>query len=81
MEANKSFWDMGKRRQEAFLAETARDAIARTQALGRATCHKDETGLYFPEPTGEKRYVYDGKDKGRKRTAKGMDSCAHKWFV
>nr|WP_092074053.1 hypothetical protein [Dendrosporobacter quercicolus]NSL47787.1 hypothetical protein [Dendrosporobacter quercicolus DSM 1736]SDM76302.1 hypothetical protein SAMN04488502_10753 [Dendrosporobacter quercicolus] len=81
MEAQKSFWAMGKRQQESFLAETTHEAIARTQALGQATCHKDEKGLYFLAPTGEKRYVIARKYKGRRRSVKGMDIWANNTLV
>lgn len=58
----KTFWEMNKAQQEQFLAEAAKEAIAKTHAAGRPTTHADEDGrLYKLYPDGKRVYVTEQK--------------------
>ena len=42
---------------EKFLAEGAKEEIAKTHADGRPSTHGDDKGIYYLYPDGKKRYI------------------------
>ena len=54
---DKNFWELTKEEMEKFLAEGAKEEIAKTHADGRPSTHGDDKGIYYLYPDGKKRYI------------------------